>query len=274
MFKRVHFNLTVLLIKYFFWGIFIFTWGCSEHPSNQSSNKDQEQQVKIEKMDTAAEESKRLKEKQEEEKSISKIERTLIDSGLVNIQDIDSTLQVDVKYATTDNFMGKVLYPNYEKVYLQPEVAKRLAKAQKALQALDSNLTLLVFDGARPRSVQQSMWDAMDTIPFNERVNFLSNPANGSVHNYGCAVDLTIKDKTTGKWLDMGADYDDLRKIAYPRHEQAFLEQGKLTKKQLQNRKLLRRVMRAGGFYVIQTEWWHFNAFTRETAKERYSIIE
>jgi D-alanyl-D-alanine dipeptidase len=208
------------------------------------------------------------------EKSISALEEKMIAAGLVDIQSVDSTIHVDVKYATTDNFMGQVLYKDYHKVYLQKVVAERLAKAQKALQKIDPTLTLLVFDGTRPRSVQQAMWDALDTIPFNERVKFVSNPVNGSIHNYGCAVDLTIMNKYSKGRLDMGADYDDLRKIAYPRHEEKLLASGELTTLQVQNRKLLRQVMRAGGFWVIQTEWWHFNAFSRKKAAELFDIVE
>ncbi|WP_199851658.1 M15 family metallopeptidase [Brumimicrobium mesophilum] len=204
----------------------------------------------------------------------SDLEKRMIKAGLVDIQSVDSSLKVDVKYATTDNFMDKVLYDGYDKVYLQPIVAERLSKAQKALQKIDSTLTLLVFDGTRPRSVQQEMWDALDSIPFNDRVKFVSNPVNGSIHNYGCAVDLTIINKYSGGWLDMGAEYDDLRKIAYPRHEAKFLASGELTQLQVDNRKLLRKVMRAGGFWVIETEWWHFNAFSRTKANEMFEIVE
>lgn len=207
-------------------------------------------------------------------KEISNLEKKMIKAGLVDIQSVDPTLYVDVKYATTDNFMKKVLYDGYDKVYLQPEVAERLSKAQKALQKIDSTLTLLVFDGTRPRSVQQNMWDALDSIPFNDRIKFVSNPANGSLHNYGCAVDLTIINKYSKGWLDMGADYDDLRKIAYPKYEAKFLASGELTQLQLENRKLLRKVMKAGGFWVIDTEWWHFNAFSRSKAKELFEIVE
>src|SRR5690554_3028226 len=82
---------------------------------------------------------------------ISALEKKMLVAGLVDIQTVDSTIQVDVKYATTDNFMGQVLYPDYHKVYLQPVVAERLSLAQKALQKIDSSLTLLVFDGTRPR---------------------------------------------------------------------------------------------------------------------------
>lgn len=210
----------------------------------------------------------------QEEPVISELELKLIEAGLVNVQDVDSTIQVDVKYASTDNFMGIVLYDGFHKVYLQSEVAEKLSIAQKALKNIDENLTLLVFDGARPRSVQQLMWDALDTIPVNERTKFVSNPKNGSIHNYGCAVDLTIANVASGEWLDMGAGYDDIRKIAYPRHEEYYLKLGELTNQHIENRKLLRKVMKQGGFWVIQTEWWHFNAYTRDKAKQLFEIIE
>ena len=205
---------------------------------------------------------------------IDALEQRIIDSGLVDIQSIDSTILIDVKYSSLDNFMKKDLYGSLNRIYLQKEVAERLSIAQKALKEKDSTLSLLVFDGVRPVSVQQSMWDALDTIPFQERIKFVSNPKNGSLHSYGCAVDLSIYDYKTDSLLDMGAGYDDLRKIAYPKFEKVFLESGALTKQQYKNRSLLRSVMRKGGFWVIATEWWHFNAFSREKAKELYEVVE
>ncbi len=205
---------------------------------------------------------------------IDSLEQQIIDSGLVDIQEIDSSIMIDVKYSSLDNFMKTDLYGSLNRIYLQKEVAERLSIAQNALKKKDSTLSLLVYDGVRPLAVQQRMWDALDTIPFQERIKFVSNPKNGSIHNYGCAVDLTIYDLGKDSVLDMGAGYDDLRKIAYPRHEKDFLESGDLTKEQYENRILLRSVMRKGGFWVIQTEWWHFNAFSREKAKELYEIVE
>lgn len=262
-------------MKYFFIISVLFLASCSSEYVEEQELPGVYDPIKNEEVEAQTKDSLTLKNTEmPDEVTISAIEQQLIDAGLVDIQSIDSTIRVDVKYATTDNFMGRVIYADFHKVYLQPKVAERLGKAQKTLQDIDSTLTLLVFDGARPRSVQQEMWDAMDTIPFHERIKFLSNPANGSIHNYGCAVDLTIMNKETGEWLDMGAGYDDLKKIAYPRHEAKFLGLGELSKEQVKNRKLLRQVMKGGGFWVIQTEWWHFNAYTRDKAKELYEIIE
>lgn len=205
---------------------------------------------------------------------ISRLEKKMIDSGLVNIKDVDSTIQVDVKYTTTDNFVGKDLYGDLNAIYFQPEIAERLQTVQESLKEIDSSLSLLIFDGTRPRSVQQKMWEALDTIPVNKRVKFVSNPKNGSIHNYGCAVDLTIMDIETKDTLDMGAGFDDPRRIAYPKFEKEYLKNGELTQEQVNNRYLLRQVMRKGGFWVLPTEWWHFNGYSRAEAKEKFSPIE
>ncbi|MGV6861507.1 MAG: M15 family metallopeptidase [Putridiphycobacter sp.] len=207
-----------------------------------------------------------------EDIKIDSLEQLLIDSGLVDVQKVDSLILIDLRYSSENNFLHEDVYGDLNKVYLQPEVAEDLKKANTFLREIDPTLTLLVFDGVRPRSVQQKMWDILD-MPVSEKIKFVSNPKNGSIHNYGCAVDLTIAN-LYGTPLDMGAGFDEIGKIAYPKLENQFLESGDLTQEQVENRKLLRRVMRHGGFYNIQTEWWHFNRFNREKAKQLYSIIE
>lgn len=200
------------------------------------------------------------------------LEQKIIDAGLIDVQKIDSSILVDLKYASTDNFMQTNVYGSLKKAYLQPEVAQSLTDAQKYLKEIDSNLTLLVYDAVRPRSVQQFMWDYLD-LPISEKTKFVSNPKNGSIHNYGSAVDLTIA-TLDGTPLDMGAKYDEIDQIAYPRLEASFLAKGLLSKKQIENRKLLRKVMKKAEFTGIGTEWWHFNRYPRWKAKSLYSIIE
>jgi D-alanyl-D-alanine dipeptidase len=193
--------------------------------------------------------------------------------SLIDIQKVDPSIRIDLKYATEDNFMKKVLYHDIHQVYLQKDVAERLAKCQSYLKKIHPDYTLLVYDGARPLHVQQQMWDGLDTIPVAERGKFVSNPANGSIHNYGAAVDLTICDEN-GTPLDMGAGYDDIRKIAYPSLETQFLASGELTEIHIANRKLLRKVMASQRFTNIPSEWWHFNACSRARAKELYGIVK
>jgi D-alanyl-D-alanine dipeptidase len=192
---------------------------------------------------------------------------------LVDVQTVNSSIQVDLKYAYADNFIGDTLYFLIEKAYLQKDVAEKLGEAQRLLTAMNPDLHLLVYDAIRPREVQTRMWVALDSIPVSQRINFVSNPKNGSIHNYGAAVDLTICDGN-GKPLDMGAGFDDIRKIAYPSMERRFLQSGELTQLHIDNRNILRGVMRKAGFSSIPTEWWHFNACSRQTAKAKYKIME
>tara|TARA_B110000285_G_scaffold125964_1_gene142044 strand:+ start:399 stop:1214 length:816 start_codon:yes stop_codon:yes gene_type:complete len=205
--------------------------------------------------------------------SICALEEYLLLEGMVNIQQLDSTILVDLKYSTEDNFMHKDMYGCLENCYLQPDVAERLMRCQKYLKKKDSTLTLLIYDGARPRSVQQYMWDLLD-MPINEKTKFVSNPKKGSLHNFGAAIDVTLANTETQVALDMGAEYDQIGIISWPIKEKIMLDSALLTIEQVDNRKLLRRSMRAGKFFNIQTEWWHFNACYRDSAYIKYQIIE
>lgn len=206
------------------------------------------------------------------EPGISEIETRLIRAGLVNIQAVEPGIRVSLKYSTPDNFMHADLYGDLENAYLQPDVAAKMKKAYDLLQQKDPQLTFLIYDAVRPRSIQQKMWDSLK-MPVAEKTKFISNPKNGSLHNYAAAVDITLCDKQ-GRALDMGTPYDFIGELAYPRLESTFLAQGKLTAAQIENRKLLRSVMQRAGFQMIQTEWWHFNSCSREEAKKKYAIIE
>jgi len=192
--------------------------------------------------------------------------------NLIDVLSVDSSIQVDLRYASDNNFMGHVLYDTIAQLYLQEDVAQRVSKCQKYLKEKYPNYSLLIYDGVRPLEVQREMWNALDSIPPALRGKFVSNPSYGSVHNYGAAVDLTICDET-GTPLDMGAGYDDFRDIAFPSKEWQFLKTGELTKEQHENRKLLREVMRSQGFSGIPSEWWHFNACSRDQAVVKYEKL-
>lgn len=204
---------------------------------------------------------------------ISGFERKFLERGLVDVQKLDPTIKVDLKYSTTDNFIKEDVYGDLERAYLQPMAAEKLAKANQFLKQEKPNYTLLVYDGARPRSVTKIFWTRMNHLPYNRREDFVADPAKGSIHNFGCAVDLTIADGR-GKALDMGTIFDFFGQEAEPRREAAMLKAGKLTPQQVENRKLLRRVMKKAGFTSIETEWWHYNAMSREKAKAKYGFIE
>ena len=193
--------------------------------------------------------------------------------GLVDVRGYNNAIYVDLKYASEDNFMGLQLYERMKRAYLQPDVAQRLAYCQVYLSALDTSMHLLVYDAARPVDVQQLMWNALDTVPASQRGKYVSNPANLSLHNLGCAVDITICN-SEGIALDMGAGFDDFRDIAFPSKETQYLKSGALTNEQHENRLLLRKVMSSQKFRQLPTEWWHYNAYSREVARKKFSALE
>lgn len=216
--------------------------------------------------------SEEREEEVEIEERDSSLHRALASYQLVDIHELDSTILVDLKYASADNFMKHPLYDTLDRVFLQRDVAERIVRCQQFLRDSFPNYSLLIYDGVRPLEVQREMWKALDSIPPALRGKFVSNPAYGSVHNYGAAVDITICDDR-GVPLDMGAGYDDFREIAFPKYEARFLKSGELSMQQLENRKLLRAVMASQGFRNIPSEWWHFNACSRDQAAAKYQKL-
>lgn len=210
--------------------------------------------------------------------SAQSLEAAMQKQGLVDVQKVDPTIQVDLKYSTTDNFVGKDVYGDLTRAYLQPMAARKLAGASRYLRQNHPAMRLLVYDAARPRAAQWNLWNALPNLPERERQKYVADPRKGSIHNYGCAVDLTmaILDSQTGRPvpLDMGTKYDFFGPMAYPSQEAALLKAGKLTKQQITNRTILRTAMRQGGFSAIEFEWWHFNALSRQKAKSAFRIIE
>lgn len=204
--------------------------------------------------------------------SISEVEDAFIRHGLVDVQSIDPSILVDLKYASTDNFLDTNLYGTITKAYLQKEVAEKLANASAFLKEECDSCRLLVFDAARPQSVQFKMWKKIKSMPVQQGI-YVSNPEKGSVHNFGAAVDLTIITEN-GEELDMGTPFDYFGKEAWTTNEDSLIRIGKLSPTQVKNRLLLRRAMRKAGFNAIPSEWWHFNAYSRSKAQEIYTIIK
>jgi D-alanyl-D-alanine dipeptidase len=176
------------------------------------------------------------------------------DSSIVFLGDLDSSIVTDVRYATKDNFTGKVLYPT-DKVYIRKIVGDALVKVQKELKQ-EYNYGLKIFDGFRPISVQKQMWEIFPDP------NYVANPVTGSRHNRGAAVDLTIID-SLGTELNMGTDYDNFT-------EKAHYDYKNLSDNIKRNRKLLRDTMVKFGFEPLETEWWHFDF----KGWKNYSIID
>lgn len=203
--------------------------------------------------------------------SQSRTEHYLDSLGMVNIEKLDKTLKIDLMYTRADNFTGKVLYDDLHKAYLHPEAAKALLKAQKRLKDLHPGYSLIIYDAARPMSVQQKMWNIVKGTSKNI---YVSNPARGGgLHNYGLAVDVSITDEK-GRPLPMGTKVDHLGKEAHIDMEASMVQQGIITEKERNNRRLLRRVMTEAGYKPLRSEWWHFNFRTREEAKRNYKVIK
>ena len=169
--------------------------------------------------------------------------RRLAREGYVNIQKEDPSIHVSLMYSRADNFCGVVLYDDLKEAFLHPEAMAALKKAQAYLKQLRPDLSLKVYDAARPMRIQQKMWDK---VKHTNKDIYVSNPAHGGgMHNYGMAVD----------------------------HEDRLVSEKKISPKARENRQLLRKVMRHGGFIPLRTEWWHFNKCSRATAKKYYKVI-
>ncbi len=172
----------------------------------------------------------------------------------------------DLKYASTDNFAGTDLYGGHDCAWLHRDAAEALAECARYLGKKDPDLRLLVLDALRPHRVQEDMWGRLKDTPL--RI-YLADPARGSIHSFGMAVDITIA-RSDGTWLDMGSGFDELAERSHPEFEARFLADGTLTLLQVGNRQLLRDTMKAGGFMGIRTEWWHFDFGDRRQVRETF----
>lgn len=167
-------------------------------------------------------------------------------ADLVELVTLDPTIKLDIRYATTNNFMGKVVYPE-ARAFLQRPAADALLAAHRELAR--HGYGLMIHDGYRPWTITKLFWDMTAGSPMQE---FVADPKSGSKHNRGCAVDLTLYDLATGQIVQMPGDYDEPTKRSYPDYRGGKPEErGK--------RDLLRAAMERHGFTVEPNEWWHFN---------------
>jgi D-alanyl-D-alanine dipeptidase len=202
----------------------------------------------------------------------SDFEKHLISKGLINVSSIDSSIRVALHYSTKSNFLNKEIYPHFNACFLPPDIAYKLTKAQEFLKSAYPDYSIIVFDAARPLSIQKKMWDELD-LPIHEKAKYLSNPHEISLHNYAAAVDVGIIGNN-GLLLDMGSEFDFFGEMSEPKQERKLYLEGKLTKTVIRNRLLLREIMTKAGFLSITSEWWHFNSCSREFAKLNYQLIE
>jgi D-alanyl-D-alanine dipeptidase len=178
--------------------------------------------------------------------------------------------KIDLRYGTTNNFVGVNMYGPFNKAFLHRIAGEKLFRALKHLQNTRPGYKFLIFDALRPRSIQRILWSHVEGTPGEK---YIARPEPGSLHNFGFAVDLTVLDEH-GSELDMGAGYDDFRDIAQPQLESRFVASGELTADHIANRMILREAMEIAGFSQLPHEWWHFDALPKAQVKDQFTIVE
>jgi D-alanyl-D-alanine dipeptidase len=164
---------------------------------------------------------------------------------LVELITLDPTIKLDIRYATADNFLSTPMY-SQSRAFLQRPAAEALVRASHALRA--KGYGLLIYDGYRPWYVTDMFWEATP----NDKKIFVADPKDGSRHNRGCAVDLTLYDLNTGATVKMPSGYDEMS-------ERAFADYAGGTPEERGHRAILRAAMDDQGFTVYPQEWWHFD---------------
>lgn len=165
---------------------------------------------------------------------------------LVELIQLDPSIRLDIRYASTNNFTGRKLYSQGRAFLIRP-AAEALLRAHRAAQS--EGLGLTIYDAYRPWRITKALWDA---TPPGPKRNYVANPKKGSRHNRGCAVDLTLHDLATGRQVEMPSGYDEFTERAHRNYTHA-------SSLALQNRARLEKYLEAEGFHGISNEWWHFD---------------
>jgi D-alanyl-D-alanine dipeptidase len=167
------------------------------------------------------------------------------EAHLIELISLDNTIKLDIRYATENNFMGRKVYPE-ARAFMQKPAAKAIVRVHKKLKK--QGLGLVIYDGYRPWTITKLFWDTVAP----EQRKFVADPAKGSKHNRGCAVDLGIFDLKTGLAVPMPSGYDEFSDRASPNYAGG-------TEEERRNRDLLRSLMEDEGYTVNSDEWWHFD---------------
>jgi zinc D-Ala-D-Ala dipeptidase len=176
---------------------------------------------------------------------------------LVELVKLDPAIKLDMRYATSNNFTGQVLYSE-ARAFLAAPAAQAVARASKAANAEGFGLT--IFDAYRPWQVTKKLWNA---TPPGPKKNYVANPKRGSKHNRGCAVDLSLHDLKTGILVEMPTEFDDFSERAH----RDYMAASPTT---IANRARLQRYLEAEGFVGLSNEWWHFDF----TGWEKYPVMD
>ncbi|SHI39584.1 D-alanyl-D-alanine dipeptidase [Fibrobacter sp. UWP2] len=190
------------------------------------------------------------------------------DSNLVEITRLPG-IRMDLRYGSYNNVTGHDLYCGVQRAFVHRDALPKLKKTLAIIKKELPGYTLVIFDAARPMYAQAALKSTVAGTPYS---NYVSSGKTGGLHNYGLALDLTLAD-SSGNLLDMGTDFDSFERCAGEVGEADALERGRLTQRQIDNRNVLRGVMKRAGWVTLNSEWWHFNAYTRAYTKEHYSLF-
>ncbi len=181
----------------------------------------------------------------------------------------DASVKVDLRYGSTNNLLGRDVYGGFQRALLHRLAAEKFFRACEILRSEKPDLKFLIFDALRPQTAQKEFWNLVKGTP---QQPYFADPAKGSIHSFGFAIDLSLCD-VNGE-LPMGTEFDDLSALAEPRREEEFLLSGKLRSNEVENRKLLRSILEKAGFLSIPHEWWHFDALPPAEVRANFRIIE
>lgn len=196
------------------------------------------------------------------------IEYATQDTNLVEITKLPG-IRMNLRYGTFNNVTGHDMYCGVQRAFVHKDAYKKLLYTLKILKKEMPGSELVIFDAARPMYAQAVLKSAVVGTPYS---NYVSSGTTGGLHNYGLALDLSVTD-SEGNLLDMGTDFDSFERCAGEVGEAEALESGRLTAAQVENRNKLRSVMKKAGWVTLNSEWWHFNAYTRAYTKENYPLF-
>ncbi|MFZ6767279.1 M15 family metallopeptidase [Undibacterium sp. Di26W] len=177
---------------------------------------------------------------------------------------------IDLRYVGADNFVGRDLYGDLDCSWLHWEAAQALQSAVHWLRDHYPIYRILVLDALRPHRVQEMLWQHLDGTPLRM---YVADPARGSIHSFGMAVDVTLID-ADGKELEMGSGFDAMEEKSHPVLEQKMLADGQISQDHLDHRNILRQAMFHGGYRGINSEWWHFNCGDPVVVRQTYLRID
>lgn len=169
----------------------------------------------------------------------------------------------DLRYASENNFAGRVLYAGFDCAWLRREAALGLEQAARWLAGARPGWQLLVLDALRPQRVQEAIWADAAGTPTQM---YFADPKRGSIHSFGMAVDVTLLDPR-GREVDMGSGYDEMTLRSHPAMDSEHLALGVLSAAQVAERGWLHAAMVRGGFHGIPTEWWHYDHGDRDLVR-------